>query len=155
MSNLSDILARIEQRLTETGQSATAASKDAGKPDAIRNMKRAILDGRKSGVSTETLMALAKQLDTSVEWLMTGSNKEPHHHESSHGISVDALLAAVEGSYLMLGLDEEEAAHLLSIVIEAAEEQPTPSAGPDYHRVLAETQVRKFLKSIKFEGDGA
>lgn len=154
MSDLSVILARIEQKLVETRQSATAASKAAGKPDAIRNMQRSVKDGRRSGVSTDTLSALAKQLGTTLQWLLTGEGEEIQQIESK-GINMDSLLAAVEGSYHMLGYDEQEASALLNIVLAASQEQPTPSAGPDYHRVLAETEVRKFLKSKRSLADGA
>lgn len=66
-----------------------------------------------------------------------------------------ALLDAVRGSYLMLGLEQDEADALLKLVIEVSEEQPTPSAGQDFHRVQSEREVRKFLKSIDFRLDGA
>lgn len=70
-------------------------------------------------------------------------------------LSLNSVLAAVEGSYHMLGLDHDEAAALLGIVIEVASEQPTPSAGNDFHRVLAEASVRKFLNSKQIQRDGA
>jgi hypothetical protein len=37
---LADILGRIEERLTALGLSATGATRLAGKPDAIRNIRR-------------------------------------------------------------------------------------------------------------------
>jgi transcriptional regulator with XRE-family HTH domain len=70
-------------------------------------------------------------------------------------LSLNSVLAAVEGSYHMLGLDQDEATALLKIVIEVAAEQPTPSAGSDFHRVLAESSTRKFLNSKHFQRDGA
>lgn len=69
--------------------------------------------------------------------------------------TISALLEAVRGSYLMLGLEQDEADALLKLVIEVSEEQPTPSSGQDYHRVQSEREVRKFLKSIDFRQDGA
>lgn len=69
--------------------------------------------------------------------------------------TLSALLEAVRGSYLMLGLEQDEADALLKLVIEVSEEQPTPSAGQDFHRVQSEREVRKFLKSIDFRQDGA
>lgn len=69
--------------------------------------------------------------------------------------TLSALLEAVRGSYLMLGLEQDEADALLKLVLEVSEEQPTPSAGQDFHRVQSEREVRKFLKSIDFRQDGA
>ena len=51
--------------------------------------------------------------------------------------------------------EQDEADALLKLVIEVSEEQPTPSAGQDFHRVQSEREVRKFLKSIDFRQDGA
>lgn len=70
--DLPGILARIEQRLAEVGLSSTAASKKAGKPDAIRNIRRAVETGNRNGVSTVTLSALAPVLEATVAWLTTG-----------------------------------------------------------------------------------
>ena len=155
MTELKTILARIEARLRETGQSPTGASKAAGKPDAIRNIQRAVKEGRRSGVSTDTLSALAEQLGTSLQWLLGDENDIQELGKISNEIDTAALLAAVEGSYHMLGLDQKEAAALLGIVVEVAQEQPTPSASQDYHRVLAETEARKFLKTKQSQRDGA
>lgn len=70
--NLPEILARIEKRLAEVGLTADAASKLAKKPDAIRNIKRAVKDGSRTGVSTATIAALAGPLQCQAAWLMTG-----------------------------------------------------------------------------------
>lgn len=72
MSNVVDILRRIQQKLEETGQSETAVSKAAGKPDAIRNIRRAVEAGHNPKVATETLEALAKHLNTTATWLLVG-----------------------------------------------------------------------------------
>lgn len=69
---LSDVLARIELRLKATKLSADKASRLAGKPDAIRNMRRAIKDGVRVGVSTDTISALAPVLSANPAWLLTG-----------------------------------------------------------------------------------
>ena len=74
---------------------------------------------------------------------------------SSNVPELKALVAAVHGSYLMLGLDEAEADALMRIVLEVAEEPLTPSADENYHRIVAQREVRKFLKSIDFQHDGA
>lgn len=65
--------------------------------------------------------------------------------------SVEAILSAVEGSYRMLGLDQDEAAELIKLVLSVASKQPTPSAGPDYYRILSETLVREFLQSKQIQ----
>lgn len=68
---ITDIVARIEQRLVALGLSATEASKRAGlNRDAIRNIRRAAQDGR--GVRAKTIAALAKVLETTPGFLMSG-----------------------------------------------------------------------------------
>lgn len=70
--DLEDVLARIESRLAALGLSAHAASIAAKKPDAIRNLKRAVKNGERRGVTTETLIALAPVLKTTAAWLLEG-----------------------------------------------------------------------------------
>jgi Predicted transcriptional regulator len=70
---LKDVLTRIESRLALLGLSAHAASMAARKPDAIRNLRRAIQNGERRGVTTETLAALAPVLQTTAAWLLEGS----------------------------------------------------------------------------------
>jgi len=69
---LADILARIETRLKALGLSAHAASLAAKRPDAIRNLKRAVKNNDRRGITTETLEALAKVLKTTAAWLLEG-----------------------------------------------------------------------------------
>jgi hypothetical protein len=69
---LEDILARVESRLEALSLSAHAASLAAKKPDAIRNLKRAVKNGDRRGITTETLAALAPVLKTSAAWLLEG-----------------------------------------------------------------------------------
>ena len=70
--DLEDVLTRIESRLKALGLSAHAASLAAKKPDAIRNLQRAVRSGDRRGVTTETLMALAPVLKTTAAWLLEG-----------------------------------------------------------------------------------
>lgn len=70
---LKDVLARIESRLQVLGLSAHAASLAAKKPDAIRNLRRAVQNGDRRGVTTETLNALAPVLQTTAAWLLEGA----------------------------------------------------------------------------------
>lgn len=69
---LEDILARIENRLKAVGLSAHAASLAAKRPDAIRNLKRAVKNHDRRGITTETLTALAPVLKTTAAWLLEG-----------------------------------------------------------------------------------
>lgn len=69
---LEDVLTRIESRLKALGLSAHAASQAAKKPDAIRNLKRAVSKGDRRGITTDTLSALAPVLKTTPEWLFAG-----------------------------------------------------------------------------------
>src|SRR6202043_2534870 len=69
---LEDIVARIESRLKGGGLSAHAASLAARRPDAIRNLKRAVTNNDRRGITTETLMALAPVLKTTAAWLLEG-----------------------------------------------------------------------------------
>ena len=70
---LEDVLARIESRLKVVGLSAHAASVAAKKPDAIRNLRRAVKSGDRRGITTETLAALAPVLKTTAAWLLEGA----------------------------------------------------------------------------------
>lgn len=70
--NLKDVLDRIESRLEALKLSAHAASLAAKKPDAIRNLRRAVQNEDRRGVTTETLRALAPVLKTTASWLLEG-----------------------------------------------------------------------------------
>jgi hypothetical protein len=99
---LREILKRIEKRLAAVGMSATAASKAAGKPDAIRNLQRAVEKDDRQGVSTATLNALAPVLKTSVIWLFAGAGPETTDTEGSADIEIapgrsDFVQAAIQG----------------------------------------------------------
>ncbi len=73
--DLEDVLTRIETRLDALGLSAHAASLAARKPDAIRNLKRAVKSGDRRGITTETLSALAPVLQTTAAWLLSGTGE--------------------------------------------------------------------------------
>jgi phage repressor protein C with HTH and peptisase S24 domain len=78
---LQGILARIDRRLQAVGLSESAASKLAKKPDAIRNLRRAVEQGDRQGMSTATLNALAPVLKTTAVWLFAEAGPEeigPH-----------------------------------------------------------------------------
>ena len=69
---LEDILTRIESRLKALDLSAHAASLAAKRPDAIRNLKRAVTNNDRGGITTQTLTALAPVLKTTAAWLLDG-----------------------------------------------------------------------------------
>lgn len=69
---LKDVLSRIESRLEALNLSAHGASLAARKPDAIRNLRRAVQNDERRGITTETLAALAPVLQTSASWLLEG-----------------------------------------------------------------------------------
>ena len=71
-ASLADVLSRVERRLADLGLSAHAASMAAGKPDAVRNLRRAVSNGDRRGLTTETLTALAPVLRTTASWLLEG-----------------------------------------------------------------------------------
>ena len=94
---LSEVLERIEARLKILNMTENAASQAAGKPDAIRNLRRGVKSGARKGISTATLAALAPILKTSAEWLLTGRNG-PEAEETAEEAAVslpyaDAILA--------------------------------------------------------------
>jgi SOS-response transcriptional repressor LexA len=75
--DLKAIAARVEKRLEKLGLTAAAASRAAGKPDAIRNLRRAARgDTGRRGVSTDTIGALALVLKTKPAWLLTEEGPE-------------------------------------------------------------------------------
>jgi len=74
---MQEILHRIQKRLKKLGLSESRASIMAGLSDsAIRNIRRAVEDGKTQGVSINTLFALASVLKTNVSWLAEGVGKE-------------------------------------------------------------------------------
>lgn len=156
MSDLKGILARIEKRLAATGLSAKAASKLAGAPDSIRNLHRAIAEGKRQGISTRTLTKLAGPLQTTAGWLLTGEGAEvAEDHPAINSETIDHIFEIVEESYRLVGLDEDEAAALVQLVREVAQEPPIPPTGDEsrgrYLRPLSEAATRQFLKLKRFQ----
>ena len=74
---LKDVLERVESRLKALNMSAHAASMAAKKPDAVRNLRRAVQNGERRGITTDTLSALAPVLQTTASWLMEGTSQAP------------------------------------------------------------------------------
>lgn len=71
---LNEILERIEDRLIVVGLDPAVASVRAGlSKDAIRNIQRAVKNGKPgAGASTTTLVQLAPVLETTASWLLEG-----------------------------------------------------------------------------------
>jgi len=90
-----DILVRIESRLSDLGMSATRAQKAAGTPDAIRNLQRAIREGRDMPPKAATLERLAVVLQTTPAWLQSGIGEpERSAAPSLGGIKIMGTVAA-------------------------------------------------------------
>jgi hypothetical protein len=93
---LADILVRIEERLAAIGLSAAAAGRRAGKPDAIRNLRRAAKSATREGVSTATLAALAPVLQTTSRWLLTGEGEVEAGAEVVNSMEASLAVAKAE-----------------------------------------------------------
>lgn len=125
--DLAEILKRVEQRLKELGLTAKGASALAGRPDAIRNLKRAVRDGGRQGISTATIAALAPVLEVSEEWLATGRSGEPLALATTDNWPIDPMKLArlVSEARERLGaLPEDEARNLTEALIEASRTRP-------------------------------
>lgn len=91
---LTDVLRRVETRLEALGLSPTAASKQAGlSGDAIRNLQRAAREGRRQGVSTRTITALAPVLETNIGWLLNGEG-DPDEARTTDSVAVVGYVSA-------------------------------------------------------------
>jgi hypothetical protein len=101
-ADLADILRRIEERLAAVGLSATAAGRMAGKPDVIRNIRRATKSETRRGVSTATLAALAPVLQTTSRWLLTGEGEVEAVTDAEAGHTVEARLAVAQAELRVL-----------------------------------------------------
>ena len=121
---LERILQRIESRLKVVGLSATKASKLAGKPDAIRNIRRAVKEGRRSGVTSTTLHALAPVLKTTEGWLMTGNNGNGERTAtdiiSSDNLSLQEMITALTWAFQELERATEHEARALATAVARA-----------------------------------
>lgn len=77
-----DLLARIQQRLGAVKLSESGACRKAGlSPDAIRNFRRDLGNGKSRSMNAATLEALAPILKTTVHWLLTGDGSEEPAHD--------------------------------------------------------------------------
>jgi hypothetical protein len=148
---LAEVLERIEARLKVLNMTENAASLAAGKPDAIRNLRRGVQSGARKGISTATLAALAPVLKTTAEWLMTGRNA-PDVEETAVEAAVslpyaDAILAlTLAFEALRLGSDAE-CRVLARAVLAASRTRLSPRGGPfsdEERRQLVSEAIRLF-----------
>ena len=119
---LAAILRRVEERLQVLGISAREVARRAGKPRVIPNLRRAVKDGTRAGISTGTLSALARALEVRQEWLLTGDGHAP----APPGGAEQGLPAA-------------EAVTLISWVLQVA-----CGLAPDEARIAARAVLRAF-----------
>ena len=81
---LSDFLKRIEQRRQELGFSERRTAVEARlSPSQIRTMRRQWREGKQRGVSVRTVAGLAQALQTTPEWLISGTGPEEVIAESA------------------------------------------------------------------------
>jgi hypothetical protein len=149
---LNEILVRIESRLVALKMSANRAAVLAGKSGAIRNLKRAIKDGDRQGISTATLEALAPVLETTVGWLLTGH--DGNQEDTAIDAAVDAKVAladaekALAWSLVELGsAPETEAPVLARAVLRAIRTPPSPGESPltdEEKRALVREAIRLY-----------
>lgn len=126
---LNEILMRIESRLVALKMSANRAAVLSGKSGAIRNLKKAIKDGNRLGISTATLEALAPVLKTTVGWLLTGHD----------GNQEDTAIEAAVDTQIMLG-DAEKALAWSLVELGSAPEVEAP--------VLARAVLRSIRRPL-------
>ncbi|HXZ16015.1 MAG TPA: hypothetical protein VEH77_08620 [Roseiarcus sp.] len=146
---LDAVLERIESRLKILNMTENAASLAAGKPDAIRNLRRGVRSGSRKGISTATLAALAPVLKTTAEWLMTG-RIAPDGETAVEAVSLpyaDAILALTwTFEALRLGSDAE-CRVLARAVLNASRTRKSPRGGPftdEERRQLVSEAIRLF-----------
>lgn len=91
--DLEIVLQNIELLLKAKGLKADRVSKEAGVPDAVRNLRRTVQGKIKSGFTLRTAAALATKLGVSVDDLIN-PRKRPHI-SLTPGIR-DAILQKIE-----------------------------------------------------------
>jgi hypothetical protein len=120
------VLDRIESRLNAEGLSADKASRLAGKPDAIRNLKRAIQDGGRQGISTGTLRALAPVLKVTPGWLL-GEEQDVSSEDVAASLDKQPGPTIKIKGYVGAGAE----AHFYALADEDFEEVPAPRGSND------------------------
>lgn len=148
---LAEILGRIVRRLDATGMSANKASKLAGKPGAIKNLKAAVKSGNRQGISTATLDALAPVLGTSSQWLLTGLDDPPADVAAT--IATDARFTVAETQQALAWVLEEmgapsDQARILAQIVAVGLRTPSGRTGlpktDDEKRELVAVAISPF-----------
>ncbi|CAL8981571.1 hypothetical protein RHODOP_04504 [Rhodoplanes sp. P11] len=98
MDDITDIVERINRRLASVGLKAATASRRAGLSDsAIYNLRRGAAGKiTVKGATAATFVALARVLETTPQWLMTGDGPETIG-ESELPAPPDRLLVPIKG----------------------------------------------------------
>lgn len=79
--NITDVLIRIDERLAELkadGRAMTDRSlslEATGSTDTIRNWRRQAKDAKPAGANIATIAKVAKALNVSADWLLTGEGE--------------------------------------------------------------------------------
>ena len=136
LMDLTDILERIDRRLADLNLSDNEAQIAARKPGAISNLRAAVKNGGRRGISTATLKALAPILRARPEWLLTG---EGEMDEADAGRLADRIGAMSDGDagqlltwcfQLLEGAPEEEAVVAARAVLRAYRTLQSPAGEP-------------------------
>ncbi|MDF1606982.1 helix-turn-helix transcriptional regulator [Hoeflea sp. YIM 152468] len=120
---LKDVVTRIEAQLELKGLSASKASEAAGlSRDAIRNLQRAVHDGKEAGASTRTITALATVLEVSPAWLLTGQGPETTESpadgsDPDHTLFTETEIRTAIESILNNGAMRDEPAPIVSALV--------------------------------------
>jgi transcriptional regulator with XRE-family HTH domain len=105
---LSDFLNRIDRRRQHLGFSERRAAVEAGlSPSQIRTMRRQWRQGKQRGASVRTVAGLAQALQTTPEWLISGTGPEEVIAEAQRGPAATPALRLV--SAVGAGLWQEAA----------------------------------------------
>ncbi len=123
--HLEEILARIESQLRALNISADKACTQANRPDAIRNLRRAVkTGGTRKGVSTATLIALAPVLKVTPEWLLNGGGAAERSREETitgpDAVDLDLFERLAVATLVELGHPEVQSRGLVAAWLKAA-----------------------------------
>lgn len=137
--------------LEATGRSAPQVAAAAGKPDAIRNMKRAVEAGKNQTVTVDTVAAIANELNVSLAWLLTGEGVQTYGSMATeeNKPDLDDAIALAEGAMLSAGLDPAllpKLRELLHECLEVPVVSSTPQSALESRRNLTRAAVSKFLR---------
>jgi SOS-response transcriptional repressor LexA len=126
---LNDFLNRIEQRRQQLGLSERRAAVKAGlSPSQIRTMRRQWREGKQRGASVRTVAGLAQALQTTPEWLISGTGPEEVIAEAQRGPAATLglrLVGAVGAGLWQEAAPENNETHL-------APAPADPRFRPDY-----------------------